>query len=410
MMPLATTEPRTIQAFDFAWLTSDAASQWLAKLSESELPLHTLAAKLRRELSGPQSHLLLEQAELRRRAAVKFACAARMLFVPRALEQATDEWTSRYKAQRFANLECVADLCCGIGGDFLGLAEVSRATGIDRCEIATICADHNAAVYRIGKDLTHSTATSDVNTIDVSEFSAWHLDPDRRPHGRRTTRVELHEPNLELIEQMLERQLSAAIKLAPASNLPKDKAWSGATEFEWISRGGECRQLVAWRGELARDVGLRRATSLGKFGTASFIGRPDVPLETAAIVQRYVFEPDPAVLVGRLTGALAARHELTAVAPGVAYLTGPQLLADPLLAAFEVLDTLPFDRRTLATYLRARDVGRLEIKHRGLILDPDRLRMELKLRGDMAATLIIARFAGRATVFVAQRVTGQGMT
>lgn len=410
MMPPSNTPSSAVRAADFAWLTTAAASQWLAQLAESELPLHTLATKLRRELSDAHTHLLLEQADLRRRGAAKFSRAAQMLFTPRALEQATDEWISRYKAQRFANQPRVADLCCGIGGDLIGLVEMTRATGVDRCEVATFCADHNATVYQTDASPFHSTETADVNNIDLADFSAWHLDPDRRPRGRRTTRVELHEPSLEAIERMLSRQPNAAIKLAPASNLPDDGTWSAATEFEWISRGGECRQLVAWRGALAHDAGQSRATSIGKFGKASLLGRPDVSVDTASALDRYLFEPDSAVLAAHLTGALAVRHELQAVTPGVAYLTGSRLLSEPLLAAFEVLDALPFDRRTLVAYLKARDVGRVEIKHRGLSLDPDRLRKELKLRGDAAAVLIITKLAGLATVLVAQRLVTPGVT
>jgi hypothetical protein len=207
---------------------------------------------------------------------------------------------------------------------------------------------------------------------------------------------------------MVHRQPNAAIKLAPAANLPANRAWSASAEFEWISRAGECRQLVAWRGDLARNAGMRRATCIKKSGTASFVGAPDVSAETAAAVGRFLFEPDPAVLAAKLTGAIAARHGVAAIAPGVAYFTGCKWLDDPLLVAFEVLDRLPFDVRTVSAYLRQRSVGRIEIKHRGLTIDPDGLRRQLKLRGSEGATVIITKIAGHAAVFVVQRVQERG--
>ena len=126
------------------------------------------------------------------------------------------------------------------------------------------------------------------------------------------------------------------------------------------------------------------------------------------MLDQFLFEPDSAVLAARLAGALAARHELTAIASGIAYFTGPRLIAEPLMTAFDIIDSLPFDRRTLGAYLRERNVGRVEIKHRGLTLDPDRLRKELKLRGDDAAVLIVTKLGRRAAVFVAQRVADGG--
>jgi hypothetical protein len=84
-----------------------------------------------------------------------------------------------------------------------------------------------------------STGTSDVLAVDVAPevlegADAWHIDPDRRPEGRRTTRVELHEPGPEMIDRLLERVAAGAVKLAPAAELPA--RWSDVAELEWISR------------------------------------------------------------------------------------------------------------------------------------------------------------------------------
>ena len=113
---------------DYQWLTGDEAGRLLAELAADSAPLHTAVARLRRNLSATRTHLLIDQVELRRRAADKFTHADRMFFTRTALEQATDEWTAAYKAATFhpaaSRAEPVerpdaifADLCCGIGGD-----------------------------------------------------------------------------------------------------------------------------------------------------------------------------------------------------------------------------------------------------------------------------------------------------
>jgi hypothetical protein len=86
---------------------------------------------------------------------------------------------------------------------------------------------------------------------------------------------------------------------------------------------------------------------------------------------------------------LAGEHGLAPITAGIAYWTGDAPVDDPALACFEVREVLPLDLKRLRTALRARDIGRLEIKKRGVELDPEKLRRQLKLAGDGSATLIV---------------------
>jgi hypothetical protein len=381
---------------DIEWLTGREAGAILDDLAEDEAPLHTAADRLRKILSAARSHLVLEQVELRRRGAAKFTGAAQLFFTRTGLEQATDEWVARYKAERFEAGGPVADLCCGIGGDLMAFARRGAALGVDRDPVSA----HFAAV----------NSGAAVQVLDVGEFgfesmAAWHIDPDRRSSGRRTTSLEFFEPNREAIEQMLLRGLNAAVKLAPGTKPPAE--WQDRCEFEWISRDGECKQLVAWQGELAKAAGLRRATVLSaRDGKAvrSVIGLPDQLIPVVEKPDRFVFDVDPALTAARLTGVLAAERELRCLDHGPTYLTGSQAIDDAAMACFEVLEVLPLRIRSLAQVLRARGVGRLEIKKRGVDIDPESLRRDLQPRGSNAMTLVITPVAGRPTVILAERV------
>jgi hypothetical protein len=138
------------------------------------------------------------------------------------------------------------------------------------------------------------------------------------------------------------------------------------------------------------------------------IGAADREIGIAEAPDRYVFDVDPAVLPARLEGALAAEHELTALATGPSYLTGPRAVCDSALACFEVAEVLPFETRKLARYLRERAIGVLEIKKRGVEMEPEKLRRELKLRGERSATLLVCRVAGRPAAIVARRAAMGG--
>jgi hypothetical protein len=202
---------------------------------------------------------------------------------------------------------------------------------------------------------------------------------------------------------LLTRNGNAAIKLAPATAAPPE--WRRPAELEWFGSRGECRQQVAWFGKLVRRPGERSATVVGDRGAASIAGTGAEPLPVATELGRYLYEPQAAVLAAGLSGALAARHGLAALTAGVAYLTGDQRHDGPLLSAFEVHDILPFDAKQLKAYCRQRNLGRLELKKRGLEIDLEKLRRQVIGRGENAATLLISPWQGKVRVFVAERMS-----
>lgn len=396
---------------DWEWLTGSEAGAILKELAADETPLHSAVARLRGRFTQNRTHLLIEQAELRRRAQAKFSQAQRMFFTRIGLEQATDEWVARYKAKRFLGERAgllgtprgeaspppiFADLCCGIGGDLMALSERSTVIGVDCDPITAHFAAENSAI------IVHPINASD---FDFKDIAAWHIDPDRRPAGRRTVSLEWCEPDRTVIEHLLAQVPHAAVKLAPACEVPAE--WAARCELEWISRDRECRQLVAWHGELAIAPGLHRATMLSAacgLASRTIIGQPQQPIQVIEKVDRYIFDIDPAVLAAQLKGALAAEQELSALSDGPTYLTGPQAVADAALSCFEVEDVLPYRVSQLSQHLRARGIGQLEIKKRGLAIEPEQLRRKLNLRGDKAASLLITHSAGRPTAILARRV------
>jgi hypothetical protein len=110
----------------------------------------------------------------------------------------------------------------------------------------------------------------------------------------------------------------------------------------------------------------------------------------AGSIGRFLFEPHPAVLAAQLAANLAAQHNLSFLAERIAYLTGDQPLESPLLSCFEVVEVLAFDLRQLRAALSVRNIGRLEIKARGVDVDPISLRKKLRPRGEEELTLLIA--------------------
>ena len=76
----------------------------------------------------------------------------------------------------------------------------------------------------------------------------------------------------------------------------------------------------------------------------------------------------------------------------------------PFATAFRVLERLPTDEKKLKAALRERGVGTLEIKKRGIDVDPAQLRKRLQLKGSASATIVLAREAGRHVTLLVERV------
>ena len=398
---------------DIRWLITPEAGEVIDELagSPSALPV-SVTKRLQRRHSPQRVRLLLDQVELRRRALAKFPEAARMFFLAQTLEQATDIHVARYKARRFPAGQRVADLCCGIGGDSIALAERGPITAVDSDEANVLLAEANIRnlLHQEETDSGHAFLAGDVTHFNVGTCGAWHLDPDRRASGRRTTRIESYAPGLETVERLRIECGEGAVKLAPATQVPE--SWEQEAELEWIARDRQCRQQVAWFGCLAHTPGQRRATLLRtvpgeppRVGT--IVGAPGDRSPVTDRIGRYVFEPDAAVLAAGLAGALAQQYSLAGLHPDVPYFTADEPLHDPILQCFEVTDVLPFDRKQLRKMFRERRVGHLEIKTRGIVERPEQVRRDLRLRGEAAAVLLLARLGKRVTAIVARRIENE---
>lgn len=165
---------------------------------------------------------------------------------------------------------------------------------------------------------------------------------------------------------------------------------------------------MAWFGSLSNATGQRRATVLHHGQAYSFSGTKSTRADVAKKIGRFVYEPHAAVLAADLWRDLAAQRGLAAVEANIPYLTTDDLLDvpildDPMLVRFEVVEVLPFDKKRLKAALRARGAGRLEIKKRGVDVEPETLRKQLAADGDEQLTLIVTRHAQKTIAILARR-------
>ena len=152
---------------DFQFLLTPPSQQWLAELAQTPITKHNhlqIITKLRAEFPAAHAQALLETAVLRQQASNKFSKAAQMYFTRPAMEQATAEPVSQYRAQRFKQLECktIADLGCSIGGDALAFAAFAEVTGVDWDPVRLLMAQENVRAYGHGEHFHPLPSGSDV--------------------------------------------------------------------------------------------------------------------------------------------------------------------------------------------------------------------------------------------------------
>ena len=378
----------------------DAVDAEAALGSAAEVVARSTALR-RAGFSPDETAAILTQASLRRRATAKFGeFADRMLFTRAGLEQATRLGVAvRHAARlRAAGTTRVADLGCGVGGDALAFA----ATGIgvlavERDPVTAALAAHNLEPFPEAE-----VVAEDAEAVDLDGVDAVWLDPARRTAGHSGTRrvgAEDYSPSLAFADALAER-LPTGVKLSPAHDrdaLPEE------AEAQWVSDRGEVVELALWRGGLARTGVRRAALVLGAAGSAELVGPGDAVDEPVGALGDHLFEPDGAVVRARLLGDLARATGTRPAGPGIAYLTGDGAVDSPFLTDFAIDAVLPFDRQRIRKELRARGVGRLEIKKRGVDLDPAAYRKGLALSGDEEAVLIVTRTADRRVALICHR-------
>jgi len=381
----------------FRWLLTPDGQQLLAQAvalreSEDADPMRTASA-LRRAATPERAAVALTQADLRRRARGKLGELARsMYFTPDGLEQATRLRVAEHRAARVAasGVPSVLDLGCGIGGDLVALARAGlTVAGVDLDPARVLVAEAN--LHALG--LPGAVQEADGTALDLSGFGLVFADPARRGARGRVFDVESYAPPWSFVESLLSRP--ACVKVAPG--IPHDVVPDGV-EAEWVSDAGDVKEAALWSSWLA--TARRRATVVADTGLATLTDEDDPADRSVRPVGRFLYEPDGAVIRAGLVTAVAAGVHGGLVDEHLAYVTGDAAFRTPFARGYEVLETLPYKEKALRAALRARDVGTLVIKKRGVAVVPDELRRRLALRGQEAATVVLTRAAGKGTALL----------
>jgi hypothetical protein len=358
----------------------------------------------------------LTQSRLRAKGRAKFGdFAAGMLFTADGLEQATRLEIAARHAGRFraAGLRQVFDLGCGIGADAMAIA------GLD-LKVSAIDADEVTATLA-GVNLRHwPAALASFGTVEETRLpkgegarhtGAW-LDPARRTPGvadargrtRRVFSLDAISPSWPMVQSVARSLPATGAKLSPS--FPHGAIPAG-TEAQWTSLAGEVLECAIWWGPLVNTAG-RSALVIGSEGRSwtvreadsDAVGGATPAASSLGAVGAWLYEPDRAVIRAGLTGALTSAVDGVELDSGVGYVTSDRCVDVGYARRFAVTESMPLNVKALRAWLRDRDVGRVTIKKRGVTLDADTLRRQLRLSGSVEMTLVLTRIAGHQVCLV----------
>ena len=379
------------------WLVSADAEPALAEASGQPDPGSLAAATaLRRHWPADQAAAALGQVALRRRAVAKFGERAAGLFLtPDGLEQATRVDVARWRAARFtqAGVREVVDLGCGIGADALAFADAGIAvTAVEADPATAVLAGANLGEHA---RVLCGDAVALASGV-LGDGAALFADPARRTAAGRTWRVGDFSPPWEFVTGLLEGRVGC-VKAAPG--LPST-AIPGGVATTWVSHRGDLVEASLWSGPW--PAGSRTAVLLPSGDQLEAGERRDPPV---GAVGAYLHEPDPAVIRAGGVGALAERLDARVPQAGIGYLFADALIQTPFATTFAVHEELDHDERVLRRWVREHDVGAIEIKVRGLDVDPAVLRRRLKPAGKQSATLVLTPTVAGARALVVERLS-----
>jgi THUMP domain-like/RNA cap guanine-N2 methyltransferase len=388
----------------------------LAELRDCEVTPDSaleLGTKLRQRYPAGLVASALAQQDLRWRARAKFSRALDLYFTRDGLEQASSEPVARHRAVRLVagaaaaagpgGAPVIADLCCGIGGDLMALAEQVDGAGlvlaVDRDPVHLAMAAANAAVCGLAGRVR--TWGGDVRDAPLAGLAAAFIDPARRDGGRRMA-PGASEPPLDWCLSLAGRVPLVAVKAAPGLAL---EDVPGGWETEFIAAGRDLKEAVLWSPALAGAA--TRATVLP--GGEQLTALPDGAAGRAGAVRppgEYLLDPSPAVTRAGLVRDLAVLISGWQIDEQIAFLSADVPLVSPFGRSLRVLDSGPWNQKQLPGRLRAAGAGSVDIRRRGLAGNVEVLHRQLARQLDPAATrritLVMTRAAGRPWALICE--------
>jgi 16S rRNA G966 N2-methylase RsmD len=324
-----------------------------------------------------------------------------------SLEQASSERTAQHKARLFSGKK-MADLTGGLGVDaFFFAQQFGEVLHLEQRAELSEAARHNfAQLGATNIRCLHSTAEQFL-AENRDTYDLVYLDPARRDGaGGRVFRLEDCQPNILAVKDLI-FQITPQIllKTAPLLDLHRAAEQLGCVEKIWVvAADNECREvlylLTAGGGRRTVDGVPICAVHLLRDGSEQsfeFTFEAEQSAEVAfSPPQKYLYEPNAAVLKAGAFRSFAQRHGLSKLHPNTHLYTSAERVSDVPGRTFFIENVCRYDRKSVTAALPE---GRANIAARNFPDTPEQVRQRLGLRdGGEAYLFAVTDVEGKKVV------------
>ncbi|MBT4575558.1 MAG: hypothetical protein HOB92_03730, partial [Candidatus Cloacimonetes bacterium] len=229
------------------------------------------------------------------------------------------------------------------------------------------------------------------------QIDAIFIDPDRRPGTSRRIAPEDYSPKFSQIIKLRDVCPNIAVKLSPAIDYKRLNIPSNST-LEFVSENGTLKEILLCMGTLSPENCERKAVLLP---SELILKNSNVKIEIVEI-QKYLFEPDPAIIRAGLVQELGSKIDYKLIDKKLALLTGSQISNTDFGKLYIVKQIIKYDIKQVRKYIRENEIGELIIKTRGFPESVEQFRKKIKLKGKSSVIMFILRKGDDHIIIFAQ--------
>jgi THUMP domain-like len=344
---------------------------------------------------GKEREAVIAQIEARQKARTKLPrwFAEPRLVFPAAVsvEQSSSEVTARYKAEVMSPLgaQSIIDATGGMGIDSFFFSHYFDAvTYIERNEQLAERARYNFSVLEAGNIDCICGDSIDILSQWEGKSDWLYFDPARRTADqRRVVGLTDCEPDItQHLPLLLEKAQRILIKVSPLLDLTQTLLEvPHITTIHVVAVENECKELLLEIGTPSAELTVKTVNfkNDGSCQTFDFnrAAEPDAPVVFSNPLA-YVYEPNAAVLKAGAFKSVAAKFQLSKIAPHSHLYTSERLIPEFPGRSFEWISTVKADAKALSPYL-INEKANLTLRNFPGTTDELRKKLKLKDGGDV---------------------------
>lgn len=353
-----------------------------------DIPAHEISLKLNKDKTLPH-RAIAEQIECFKKAEKKLPSLVKksLIFEKLALEQASSEFTAKYKAT-LMNGNTLVDLTGGLGIDDIHFSKSIKK--IYYCEIKQIVADifkYNIEKLKIkNTEVINSDSIEFLYGLEDNSIDWIYIDPARRDENRRTVDLDFCSPNVyDNLELLFTKSSKIMIKVAPAFDISEAiRRFINLSQVHIISVDGECKEVVLiLNSEISNikptifSVSLQSKNEFKTIFSGEYITKQD---KNSYEIKDYFYEPDCSIIKSNLTPLLANKYKMTFINQLTPYLSSNEFTNDFPGRSFKVITTILFNERKIKEYLKEKKIIKANIARRDFRLSVDEIKAKFKIK------------------------------